>query len=241
MNKNIKNQIAKAFEAPIPNNKSQFIRSLPRHCISTKSFVLRQIPFIKKKVWILSLFILLPTLLGVCFSSKNIIWIVSSFIPFLALLLITESTKSAIYGMNELEMSSRFSLKSVVLARLIVLGIFNFILFVILIIICYGISKISLLQISIYLFVPYLLTTTISLYIMRHFQSKETIYWCMAVAIIVSGMNTIIHYMADFLFNANYLILWTILTLPLLASTIHETYKIFKKHEGIIWNFTLTD
>ncbi len=68
--------------------------------------------------------------MGGFFASENTVWIVSAFTPFLALLLIAESTKSAIYGMNELEMSARFSLKSVVLARLIILGVFNFGIFV---------------------------------------------------------------------------------------------------------------
>ena len=85
----------------------------------------------------MSILILLPVAWAASFASENTVWIVSAFTPFLALLLIAESTKSAIYGMNELEMSARFSLKSVVLARLIILGVFNFGIFCIIIPVCH--------------------------------------------------------------------------------------------------------
>ena len=241
MNKKLKNEIKQVFEAPQPYKKGEFIRSLPRPKISTHEFMLSQIRFIKKSVWFLSLLLLLPAMWGACFVSENMIWIVSSFIPFLALLLIAESTKSTIYRMNELEMAARFSLKSVVLARLSILGTFNLILFSVLITICYLVSGISLLQIGVYLFVPYLLTANISLYIVRHFRNKETIYWCMAIAVLVSGANISLHYLADFLFQTNYLVLWIIVTLILIIAVVRELYQMFKKTEGFISNFVLTD
>lgn len=161
------------------------------------------IPFIKKSVWLMSILILLPVAWAASFASENTVWIVSAFTPFLALLLIAESTKSAIYGMNELEMSARFSLKSVVLARLIILGVFNFGIFCIIIPVCHVANSISFMQTGVYLFVPYLLTTSISLYLVRRFRNKEVIYGCMAVAVFVSGVNMTLRYMADFLFQTN--------------------------------------
>ena len=183
MNRGLKKQIAKAFDAPAPRDKAQFVRSLPRPHISTKAFIFSQIPFIKKSIWLLSVLIVLPAVWGASFASENTVWIVSAFTPFLALLLITESAKSTLYGMNELEMASRFSLKNIVLARLTILGIFNFAIFCIIIPICHIANSISLVQTGVYLFVPYLLTTSISLYIVRHFRNKEAIYGCMAVAV----------------------------------------------------------
>lgn len=111
----------------------------------------------------------------------------------------------------------------------------------VLITICYLVSGISLLQIGVYLFVPYLLTANISLYIVRHFRNKETIYWCMAIAVLVSGANISLHYLADFLFQTNYLVLWIIVTLILIIAVVRELYQMFKKTEGFIWNFVLTD
>ena len=143
--------------------------------------------------------------------------------------------------MNELEMSSRFSLKSVMLAKLSILGILDFFIFAILIVVCYLVSGTSLLQTGVYLFVPYLLTTNISLYLVRHSQSKEAGSWCMAVAVLVSGTNIALRYLADFLYQTNYLVWWVIATLLLLGSIIRELYQTFRKTEGFIWNFALTD
>ena len=60
MNRGLKKQIAKAFDAPAPRDKAQFVRSLPRPHISTKAFIFSQIPFIKKSIWLLSVLIVLP-------------------------------------------------------------------------------------------------------------------------------------------------------------------------------------
>lgn len=241
MNKELKKQIAKTFDAPAPSRKAQFIHSLPRPHISVKTFIFSQIPFVKKSVWLLSVLILLPAAWAASFASENVVWIVSAFTPFLALLLITESAKSMLYGMNELEMTTRFSLKSVVLARLITLGVFDFGIFCVIIPLCHAANSISLIQTGVYLFVPYLLTTSISLYFVRHFRNKENIYGCMAVAVLVSGVNMALHYMADFLFQTNYLVWWIIAALILIGITAKEFYQTFKKTEGFLWNFALTD
>lgn len=48
MNRELKKQIAKAFDAPTPGRKVQFIHSLPRPHISTKTFICSQIPLSRK-------------------------------------------------------------------------------------------------------------------------------------------------------------------------------------------------
>ena len=75
MNRELKKQIAKAFDAPTPGRKVQFIHSLPRPHISTKTFICSQIPFIKKSVWLMSILILLPVAWAASFASENTVWI----------------------------------------------------------------------------------------------------------------------------------------------------------------------
>ena len=48
---------------------------------------------------------------------------VYGLVPFLVLISVTESTRSYRYEMEELELSSRFSLKSIVMARMVILGV----------------------------------------------------------------------------------------------------------------------
>ena len=53
---------------------------------------------------------------------KDVLWIISALIPFIAMSILTENARSGIYLMAELEMAARFSLKSVILARMEILG-----------------------------------------------------------------------------------------------------------------------
>ncbi len=71
MNRGLKKQIAKAFDAPAPRDKAQFVRSLPRPHISTKAFIFSQIPFIKESIWLLSVLIVLPAVWGASFASEH--------------------------------------------------------------------------------------------------------------------------------------------------------------------------
>ncbi len=243
MSNKLKQSIQKVFDAPPPDREKKeiFLRTLPCHNISTAKFILSQIPFIKKSIWFLSVALLLPTPVAAYFVSENTVWIISSFIPLLALLLVTESTKSAMYGMNELEMASRFSLRSVFLARLSILGFLDLIIFVAVAIICYIIENISLVQTVIYLFAPYLLTANIGLYLNRRFRNKEALYLCIATAVMISMFNSALHYMADFVFEKSNLFWWVTITLFLIFSLIRELYNTLKKSEEFIWNFALTD
>ena len=124
-----------------------------RRCIKSLCDLLFQSSIHTKSIWLLSVLIVLPAVWGASFASENTVWIVSAFTPFLALLLITESAKSMLFGMNELEMASRFSLKNIVLARLTILGIFNFAIFCIIIPICHIANSISLVQTGVYFLV----------------------------------------------------------------------------------------
>ena len=60
--------------------------------------------------------------LGRSCMNPNVLWITAALLPFVALLAVTEGTRSAVYGMEELELATRFSLKSVLLARLCLVG-----------------------------------------------------------------------------------------------------------------------
>ena len=175
MNNKLKRSIQKAFESPKPNQKekTRFLRTLPQPRISMFRFILVQATYMRKMTLVFSVLLLLPAVIGANYISENTLWIVSAFVPILGLLAVAESTRSTIYGMSEFEMSTRFSLKSVVLARMSVLGVVDFIVLVCAIPLCYSVSGFSLLQTGLYLLVPYMLTVNISLWIIRHFQSRK--------------------------------------------------------------------
>ena len=173
MSRQLKKSIQGAFEAPEPDQqeKERFLRSLPQPQIGMLQFILIQASYLRKRTLILSVLLLFPALMGADSMETDTLWSVSTFVPFLGLLAVVESTRSLICGMSEFEMSTRFSLKSVVLARMSVLGVLDVFILCCLIPFCCINCDFSFLQTGIYIFVPYLLTVNISLWIVRHFHS----------------------------------------------------------------------
>jgi hypothetical protein len=97
------------------------------------------------------------------------------------------------------------------------------------------------LQTGLYLLVPYMLTVNISLWLIRHLQSRETIYVCMSIAVLVSGANVGLHFVTDLIYQNSYIVWWLILSLFLLVGMAYEIYLIIKQTEEYTWNLSLTD
>ena len=64
MNKKLKKALQNAFEPPKPIHEKEFIKQFPQPTISTLSFVLSQIRYIQKYVWIVSFAVFLIALMG---------------------------------------------------------------------------------------------------------------------------------------------------------------------------------
>lgn len=238
MNKQMKQRIKKAFEAPEPNRleKERFLRALPQPKISMRQFVFTQVAYIRKWTWFLSVLLLFPALLGAFYIGKNTLWVVSAFVPFLGLLAITENSRSMFYGMSEFEMSTRFSLRSIILARMGALGVLDAVIFCCMVPLCRMDNDFSMLQTGNYLLVPYLLMVNIGLWITRRFHSKEAIYGCMGVAVLISGANAAVHFLADFIYQFSYMKWWVALSVFLIGRMIYETYCTIKQTEELAWS-----
>ncbi len=238
MNKQLKRSIQKAFEAPKPDQqeKVRFLRTLPRPQINMRQFILIQAAYLRKRTLFLSVLLLFPALTGACYIEKNTLWAVSAFIPFLGMLAVTENARSMVYGMNEFEMSARFSLKSVILSRMWLLGALDVFILCCLIPLCCTGSQFNLFQTGIYLLVPYLLTVNINLWMIRRFHSKEAVYGCMGAAVMISGANAGLHFIAEFVYQFSYIKWWSVLFVFLAGRMIYEMYCTMKQTEELAWN-----
>ena len=243
MSNQLKRSIQKAFAAPKPDQqeKARFLRKLPQPQISMFRFILVQASYVRKVSWVLSGLILLLALFGAYNINQDTLWVVSAFVPALGLLAVTEGNRSMVYGMSEFEMSTRFSLKNVVLARMSILGLFNFAVIAVLTPLCRIGNDVSLLQTGMCLLVPYLLTVNFSLWIARRINDKEIIYGCMCVATIVSGINTSLHFATDLIYQEIYTSWWLVLSVFLLIELAYEIHCTIKRTEEYTWNLSLTD
>ena len=186
ISKDMKKKLQTAYEAPEPLKKEKFLRKLPTAQISHTEFMLLQAAYMKKWVWIVSVLVLGIALKSVSFLERNMLGVFSALMPFIALTITIENTRSAAYGMEELEMASRFSLRSVVLARMGILGGVHFVLICCLIPVSLQNQIYGPLQAGVYLTVPYLLTVIPGLMAARRIHGKESGYVCAGIAAIVS-------------------------------------------------------
>lgn len=236
MNRYMKQELKKTFAVPVPNpqEKARFLRTLPQPSIPMWQFLLTQIAYLRKWVLVFSVLFLLPTLWSNRHMDADTLWGISALIPFLALLAVTESTRSAVYGMQEFEMSTRFSIKSVMLARMSVLGLLDAFIICCLIPFYAAGCRLSLLQTGLYLLVPYLLTANSSLWLVRRFHGREALYGCLCAAAFVSLLSCGLRLLADIVYQISYVHWWLFLTVFLLGKTTGEIRRTITQTESYV-------
>lgn len=244
-----------AFSAPTPQRKKEFLEYLEKETahranmqvskaqqantakasIGIGSFILSQIAYIRKRVYLASLLILALAVRVADYAGTNSVWAVAAMMPFIALCMVTESTRSETYGMAELEMASRFSIKTIMLARFGTIGFMHMILFCILIPVVRHSALISFIHVGIYLLVPYLAASVLEFAAVRHFRGKEAISVCMVISVMVSVINTILKELLLILFGSKQFVIWLILAVYLTGRTVVEYRKmIYQAEEWII-------
>lgn len=236
MNKELKNALKESFDIPLPARKKEFLRSIPKPPISNFEFMRTQALYIRKWVWGLSAIFFSVALIGAAYMEKNMLWCISSFMPLLALTIITESGRSETYGMAEFEISSRFSLKSVVLARLGILGIANLFLICVLVPLIIINSETTILQAGIYLICPYLLTVFLGLWVVRKVHGKETIYLCAGIATGISFGNIMLYRSFSLMFSRHIFIWWVVAFVILGIGVAKQCCQVIKQTEELAWN-----
>ena len=161
--------------------------------------------------------------------------LIAAAVPFLALALAAETGRSARYGMEELELAARFSLKAVVAARMGILGIGNLLLLGILIPVWGDLEGNGLWQTGCALLIPYFLTAFLQLWVVRKFRGSENMYACFGITVLVSGLTTLQEQMAVWTFRIPGAV-WAALTVLLAAMALRESARYIKQAEEYVWN-----
>ena len=236
MKRKLKKALKSAFEAPTPLSKKSFLKTIPQPRSSRRTFILSQAGYIPLWVWGISLATLLTAIFSASFMSKSTLGILSACIPFVASSAVAENSKSTVYRMAELERASLFSLKSVTLARLGIIGLSHVTLLCLLCPLASAGSLFPMLRTGIYLLVPYLLTSTISLVFTRKFHGRETLYLCLGIAAIVSGLCIMAQTKFYLLYRQESFSRWIGALITLSAFTAWGYYKTIQKTEDLTWN-----
>ena len=232
MNKKLKQALWDGFATPEPVGKKKFLRGLSEPPIGNFEFIFTQLGYIRKWVWAAAGLIFALAVIGSEWIGQDILWCVSAFIPLLALGIITECGRAEAYKMAELEMSTRFSIKSVVLARLGIIGGVSLIL------ICTVTPIISsdIFRTGTFILIPYLLTAYLSFLAVRKIHGKESMYVCAGIAAAVSILNIIFSTELSALYIPKNFIWWGAALAVLVIGTAVQCYKMIKQTEDLTWS-----
>lgn len=231
-----KELLKRAFEAPAPVRKQEFIRKMPQTEPGRYKLWLVQAEYISKWVWGISAALFFISLIGARILERDMLWVISAFLPFVALSAVTENTRSVVYGMAELEMAARFSLKSILLVRMGILGSFHLCLLCFLIPFGQQNSTVTLLQAGVYMLVPYLLTIAAGLWIVKRVRGRDSVYGCLGAAAAVSAAEGILHSAAGVLFENSFLFWWMAILLILTVLTAAQYGKMICQAEELVRN-----
>lgn len=222
----LKKALAQAFESPPPQRKREFLRRLELPHMSTAEFLFTQLGYIRKRVWGVSAFIFGISLIGSVTLSLDMLWAISAFTPLLALSVLSESGRSEDCKMAELEMATRFSLRSVLFARSGILGAENLALLCLLV--PFGLRNNTLrpIQAGAYILAPYLSATFIGLWIFRRFRGREAIYFCTGVTACISISVFFLHRTFPQIYQESCLVWWTTGIMLLCIGTAIQYRKI---------------
>jgi len=216
MKRSVKKALMQAFDGPPPLHKKEFLRKLELPKMSTAEFIFSQAGYIRKWTWGVSALIFGISLIGSVMLSLDMLWTISAFTPLLALSILSESGRSESYGMTELEMATRFSLRSVLFARTGILGAENLALLCLLVPFGLRNNASDPIQAGVYILTPFLLTAFIGLWIVRKFRGQEALYLCAGATACVSISVFFFHMTFPQICQGNYLV-WRIAGMLLLC------------------------
>lgn len=234
MKPELKKALQEAYEAPEAKHKKEFLRKIEKPQMNTYSFMLQQVSYIRKRVWLLSIAVCVIALAGIGYVGENAIWMSASMMPFIALCAVTENARSVTFGMAELEMASRFSLKSIVLARAGIIGALHFVVFAILVPFIGKSSFIPFTRTGFYLLVPYLLSSVLGLFAVRKFKEIDATYLCMVTSAIVCVLNIALKSVIPEFYGERKFVWWVLVTIYLMYQTWKEYSQSISQTEELV-------
>ena len=237
MDKKLKQAIKQSFTPPPAKHKSEFIHRMSYPKTRFQDVLFAQIRFIRKRVWF---FYILSTCFAYLYTSlttmpENIVAVISAILPLFSLCMITELHKSIAFNMEETELACKYNLQKITLMKLSILGTFSFVMLMLLVAIASK-NNFGVFRNSIYISVPYLLSTYISLGIISKIRSKETIYICALACSGISAFILISNNLYDFIYTTSFLTLWLGIFVILITLTIFSLTRFVKSQEELQWN-----
>lgn len=237
MNKKIKLAFKKSFTPPPTLRKEMFVCGLAFPKAKVGEVILAQIGFIRKRVWVSFIFMVVVAFLytSTVETAENIVAGVSAMLPLLSLCTVSEIHKSISYKMQEMELACKHNLSQITLMRIGILGTASFVALMFCVALI-GENNFGAFRNAIYICVPYLLSSYLSLLVVVKLQSKETSYICCGVCTFVSILMISGNSIYKFIYTPDFTGIWTIIFVTLVGLIFHTLAKFIKLQEEVRWN-----
>jgi hypothetical protein len=193
--------------------------------------LLQQVRYIRLSVWAISLAFIAFALIGSWMQLPETDELIPVLMPFLAVVSVLENRRSKKFGMTELEMVTRFSLRSVIFARMIILGVAFLLILVITAPVVATAFGGEIIVTAVHMLIPYLLTMIISLQVERSSLGRKLEYGSLSVAALIAVSMIWMRNLDTALINRYAQIIrnWGFLIVIILAAvTVYEQWRTLR-------------
>ncbi len=238
--KEVKRLLRQAYQTTDTAEKRDFVRRYARRDLSVRDLLLVQARYLRVRSVLLGVlgYALLLTLavLGSLRTKTDCLWMVSALMPLLALMTVAAVGRSERYHMNELEQSTRFSLRLVLLSRLLLAGGASLLLFLPAVPVLRVLFGVGILRSVVLLGCPYMLTAWCCMVLIRRWHSQDNLYACAAIAAVVAVLPLALQILDDSLRSGGGTLRFGVLLCALTALTLRESIRYVRESEEFVWN-----
>ena len=223
-----------------PEEKKAFFQGLEDRGLTSRrpvvinhgDFLLRQFLYVGKWIWLLSA-VLLLCITGICYGNTGNYPF--ALTPLLAAGILVETGRSFRWKMAELEYTARFSLRSVMLARMFLVGIVETAGLLVVIWVVRPWFSYSLIRVFLYMMVPYLAASLLGSVYERKNRSDNS-WGSMIICFLSSGLFAAAPYCLSSLYEERFSFIWTVAFILLVFSLVVSMRRWICELEEAVWN-----
>lgn len=232
----LKKMLADCYKVEQSEKQKSFIRKYQR-----RELIFTELLYIQFKYMWISCAAILILLLGVTAYlaitvDDNAIFLISSIMPFAAIIALIGLGKSSRFGMEELEMATRFSVRMIKSIRLVLVGIAGLLAVGVTSIVSFFFLNMQLRSAALFCAYPYMITTYACMIVIRKWHAKENIIGCVAIAAMVSVFTITKCIFCLCLMLQLSEMTGLLLLLFIVIITAREIYLYLKESEELQWN-----
>ncbi len=225
---------------PEPEEKKAFFQKLKERGLTSRrpevinhgDFLLRQFFYVSKWIWLLSA-VLLLCITGICYGNTGNYPF--AFTPLLAVGILVETGRSFRWKMAELEYAARFSLRSVMLARMFLVGVVETAGLLVVILVVRPWFSYSLIRVFLYMMVPYL-AASLSGSVYERKNRSDNSWGSIIICFLSSGLFAAAPYCLSILYEERFTVIWTVAFILLVFSLVVSMRRWICELEEAVWN-----